>query len=146
MYGKEFVVDVLRTYFLVVALINVVMLVLGTQLAPDMRFGYDAFAAPLIYGAAGTLPNIVMYSKRELKVRELMIRKAVQVLLIEAAVLLVVFYGKIDFRQDPGIVLSVAISILIIYVIGCLIDWIQNSVSARKMTTDLVKFQQGITD
>ena len=67
MHGKEFVIDFIRTYFSVVALINVAILIMGLQIAPDSRFGYDAFAAPLIYGAAGTLPNIVMYSKRQLK-------------------------------------------------------------------------------
>jgi len=144
MYGKALFVDVLRTYFLVVAMINVVMLVLGTQIAPDERFGYDAFASPLIYGAAGTLPEVVMYSRRELKVKELMIRKMVQLLLVEGLVLFVAFYTRDPFWQQPGIILAVAICIFIIYIIGCLIDWIQNSVSARKMTVELMKFQHGI--
>ena len=146
MHGKEFMVDVIRTFFLVVTLINVVMLILGTQFAPDMRFGYDAFATPLIYGAAGTLPNIVMYSRRELKVKELMIRKIAQVILIEVIVLFVAFYGQSDFWKESKIIFSVAVSILIIYVIGCLIDWIQNSVTARQMTVDLMRFQRGEAD
>lgn len=146
MHGKELFVDVLRTYFLVVALINVVMLVLGTQIAPDNRFGYDAFSAPLIYGAAGTLPEIIMYSRRELKVKELMIRKVVQLLLIEGLVLFVAFHGKDPLWKQPDTIIAVAICIFIIFIIGCLIDWIQNSVSARKMNTDLMRFQASAGD
>lgn len=146
MHGKELMIDVLRTYFLVVAMINVVMLVLGTQFAPNELFGYDAFAAPLIYGAAGTLPEIVMYSRRELKIKELMIRKVAQLLLIEGAVLFVAFHDKSNFWQQPKIILSVVVCIFIIYIIGCLIDWIQNSVSARKMNTDLMRFQASAGD
>ena len=146
MYGKEFAVDVLRTYFLVVALVNVVMLVLGTRFAPEMEFGYEAFAAPLLYGAVGTLPEIVMYSRRELTVKELLIRKVVQLLLIEVLVLFVVFHAQEDFWKRPAIFLSVAVCIFVIYVIGCLVDWIQNSVSARKMNAELAKFQQEVME
>ncbi len=142
MHGKEFMVDVLRTFFLVVTLINVVMLVLGTHTAPDMLFGYEAFAAPLIYGAAGTLPNIVMYTRRELKIKELIVQKIAQLLLIEVVVLFVAFHNQSSFWKQPEIIISVGVSILIIYVIGCVIDWIQNSVSAKRMTTALVKFQE----
>lgn len=142
MHGKEFVVDLIRTYFLVVTLINVVMLVLGTHFIPGAEFGYEAFKAPLLYGAAGMLPNIVMYSRRELTMKELMIRRVAQVLLIEIVVLFVALYGQDGFLKDPTIILSLSVCILIIYVISCLIDWIQNTVSARKMTAELMKFQK----
>ena len=142
MHGKEFVIDFIRTYFSVVALINVAILIMGLQIAPDSRFGYDAFAAPLIYGAAGTLPNIVMYSKRELKVKELLFRKIVQFILIEVVVLFVAFYNQIDVAKQPKIIITVAISIFVVYVIASLIDWIQNSISAKQMTAELMKFQE----
>lgn len=142
MHGKEFVIDFIRTYFSVVTLINVAILIMGLQIATDSRFGYDAFAAPLIYGAAGTLPNIVMYSKRELKVKELLFRKIVQFILIEVVVLFVAFYNQIDVAKQPKIIITVAISIFVVYVIASLIDWIQNSISAKQMTVELVKFQE----
>lgn len=142
MHGKEFVIDFIRTYFSVVTLINVAILIMGLQIATDSRFGYDAFAAPLIYGAAGTLPNIVMYSKRELKVKELLVRKIVQFILIEVLVLFAAFYNKTDLVKRPEIIIPVAISIFVIYVIAGLVDWIQNSVSAKQMTAELMKFQE----
>lgn len=142
MHGKEFVIDFIRTYFSVVTLINVAILIMGLQIATDSRFGYDAFAAPLIYGAAGTLPNIVMYCKRELKVKELLFRKIVQFILIEVVVLFVAFYNQIDVAKQPKIIITVAISIFVVYVIASLIDWIQNSISAKQMTVELVKFQE----
>lgn len=144
MHGKEFAIDCIRTYFAVVTLINVVMLVMGMQIAPDNRFGYDAFAAPLIYGAAGTLPNIVMYSKRELTVKELVIRKVIQFILIEVIVLFVAFYNMDDFWQQPYIIIGVGISIFVIYVIASVIDWVQNCIAAKKMTEELMKFQESV--
>ena len=145
MHGKEFVIDFIRTYFSVVALINVAILIMGLQIAPDSRFGYDAFAAPLIYGAAGTLPNIVMYSRRELSVKELLMRKVIQFILIEVCVLFVAFYGTDVFWQQPKIILGVAISVFVIYVVASLIDWLQNYLSAKRMTEELMQFQKSVT-
>lgn len=146
MHGKEFTIDVIRTYFAVVTLINLVMCVMGTQFYPDNRFGYDGFATPLIYGAASILPNIVMYSKRELTVRELLIRKVVQFILIEIIVLFVVFRNAETLLLHPEIAIGVATSVLAIYFITSVIDGIQNRVSAKKMTEELIKFQESVRE
>lgn len=146
MHGKEFVIDLIRTFFTVVTLINVAMLVMGLWFAPDMKFGYEAFAAPLIYGVVGTLPNIVMYSKRELSVRELFVRKVLEFILIEVLVLGVAFYGADTFWQQPKIIISVGISIFLIYVVASIIDWAQNYVAAKRMTDELMKFQERVKE
>ncbi len=144
MHGKGFIIDCIRTYFAVVALINVVILVMGMQIAPDNRFGYDAFAAPLIYGAVGTLPNVVMYSKRELTIKELLVRKVIQFILIEISVLFVAFHNVDAFWQQSSIIIAVGISVFIIYVIASIIDWIQNCIVAKQMTEELINFQESI--
>ena len=92
MHGKEFILACLRSFFAIVTLVNVAVFVLGFTMDPERLFGYEVFLMPLIYGALGILPNIVMYSKRELKIRELLVRKAIQLVLIEGLVLFAVFY------------------------------------------------------
>lgn len=144
MHGKEFAIDFIRTYFTVVALIDAVMFIMGMQAAPERQFGYEAFAVPLIYGAAGTLPNVVMYSKRELSVKELLVRKVLQFILIEVLVLFAVFYGTDIYWKQPQLILDVAISILLVYVIASVIDWIQNCISAKQMTEELMRLQQSV--
>lgn len=144
MHGKEFVLDVIRTYFTVVTFINVVMFVVGTQFAPDYLFGYKAFAAPLIYGAVGTFPNIIMYSKRDLTVKELWIRKILQLIVIEISVLFVAFYDADAAFQQPEVVIRVGIGIFIIYVISTIIDGLQDYLAAKKMTEELMKFQESV--
>ena len=144
MRGKEFVLDVIRTYFTVVTFINVVMLVLGTYFAPDYRFGYEGFAAPLIYGAVGTFPNIIMYSKRDLGTKELWVRKILQLIAIEISVLFVTFYDVDAVFQKTEVVVQVGISIFVIYVISTIIDGFQDYFSAKKMTEELLKFQKSV--
>ena len=104
MNGRDFWIDFIRTYFMIVTLITLAMWLVGKAVMPEQTFGYDAFAAPLINGLVGTIPNFVLYSKRELKVKELLVRKALQLVLIEAGVLLVAWYYSGGTRLDSRIV------------------------------------------
>lgn len=142
MSGKEFLMDCLRTFFAAVTLITITILILGLSLKPEEQFGYEAFLAPLIYGAVGTLPNVVMYSKRELKVKELLIRKVIQLILIEVLVLFAAFASISDYEQHTSSFSGMVIGIFLIYVIITGIEWLQNSITAQNMTKDLVKFQK----
>lgn len=142
MHGKEFVLDCVRTFFTVVTLINVVMFILGMHLMPENRFGYEAFAVPLIYGLAGTLPNLVMYSRRELSVKAFIVRKILQFILIEVLVLFAAFYNASADNLNIEIVGSTAISIFVVYVLACFFDWLQNYLSAKRMTEELMRFQE----
>ncbi len=142
MHGKEFWADCLRTFFTVVTLINVLMFLLGSVLLPELRFGYEAFIVPIIYGLVGTLPNLVMYSKRELKIGELMVRKVLQLILIEVLVLFVAFYNTTEEVQSVEIMVSTVAGVFVVYVIATLVDILENFLSAKQMTEDLKRFQK----
>ncbi len=146
MHGKEFILDCIRTFFTVVTLINIAMFLLGLYFIPEQRFGYEVFIVPVIYGLAGTLPNVVMYSKRELKVGEVIVRKILQLILIEVFVLFVAFFGAGEQTQIVEIVGSTAVSIFVIYIIANLLDWLQNSLAAKQMTEELKKFQENVQE
>lgn len=144
MHGKEFANDMLTSYFSLVTLISVVMLVLGLNFYPDASFGYVAYAFPLIYGACGILPNVVMYSRHELTIKEFLVRKVIQFILTEMIVLFAVF-GNV-LTEDINVVIATGIGIFIVYVVAHIIDWIQECLSAKKMTEDLIKLQQNVVE
>jgi len=146
MHGKEFLADCIRTFFTVVTLINIAMFLMGISMVPDIKFGYEGFIVPVIYGFAGTLPNLVMYSRQELKVGELMLRKAIQFLLTETCVLFVIFYGVSEQDRQFKLIGPVALSIFIIYVLATAFDWLQNYLTAKQLTEDLKIFQGKIQD
>lgn len=141
---KELFMDSLKTFFIVVTLINIVMLVIGSYFFPDALFDYSAFFAPLFYGFIGTLPNIVMYSPKELSLKSLIIRKIVQLILIEVLVLFAIFFQS-GQGATPAIVFSTAFSIFMVYCIATLIDWIQNTHDAKSINKDLLNFQKEVT-
>ena len=141
MHGKEFVADCIRTFFTIVTLINIAMYLMGVSIFPDVTMGYEGFIIPVIYGLVGTIPNFAMYSNRELKVNELIVRKVIQLLLTEVCVLVAVFSGSSQTDKVPWLITVVALSIFIIFVVASLFDWIQNYLSAKQMMEDLKIFQ-----
>lgn len=142
MHGKEFWADCIRTFFTVVALINVLMCLLGKILLPELRFGYEAFIVPVIYGLVGTLPNLVMYSRRELKIGELMVRKVLQLILIEVLVFFVAFYNTTEETKSVEMMASTVAGVFIVYVLATLVGMLENFLSAKQMTEDLKQFQK----
>lgn len=146
MHGKEFISDCIRTFFTVVTLINIAMFIMGVSIFPDVTFGYEGFIIPVIYGLAGTIPNLAMYSNRELRIGELIVRKVIQFLLTEFCVLFVIFFNASGANSAPWLIALVALSIFIIFVLASLFDWIQNSLSAKQMTENLKIFQGNVQE
>ena len=142
MHGREFINDILTSYFTLVTLISIFMLVFGMHFYPDASFGYTAYAFPLLYGACGVLPEVVMYSKRELTGMEFWVRKVIQLALVEILVLFAVFGGRDISAEETGVIVTTGIGIFVIYVVSHIVDWIQKWLSAKRMTEDLIKLQQ----
>ena len=142
MRGKELIRDMMNTYFMLATMILGVMAVLGTHFMPDVRFGYEAFKIPLSYADYGTLPNLVMYAKKELTMKQFLVRKTIQLILVEIIVLAVAIPKEVYETENIEIVGTLAISILGIYILTHLIDWFQNHAEAKRMTEELLRFQK----
>lgn len=139
---KNFILDMIMTYFALVTFITIAILILGMQLTPEASFGYEAFMAPLIYGACGMLPVSIMYSARELTVKEFVIRKVLQFIVIEVMILFMVFYKGEPITNQKTAMVLVGISVFIIYAVSNILLWIQSCISAKQMTKQLMMLRQ----
>jgi len=138
---KEHLKTQLAGFFISVTLINVAMFVLGIMLQPDYRFGYEAFAYPLIYGVIGSVPGLVMYSKKELTVWQTLIREFIQMVLIVALIIAFMFGRFHITREYVPQIIGVSLSVMIIYVLVHVFSWLMDLKTASKMTEDLKAFQ-----
>jgi len=139
MSRKDFLKNILMSFFIVVTLVNVAMAVLGLLFDSNKTFGYEAFVSPLIFGVLGVVPAIVTYSKKELTMTQMVIRKVIQLILLESLL--------IGFVVSNGVVrgktmISFAISVLLIAVAVHLILWILDNRKAHKLSLDLEKYQK----
>ncbi|WP_027207097.1 DUF3021 family protein [Butyrivibrio fibrisolvens] len=139
---KERIRDILNSFFITVTLINLAMLILGKLLEPEQVFGYEAFMYPLIYGLIGTIPSIVIRDKKELSVKQELIRKVMNMLLIIVLMLAFMFGGREITSELIAAAEGVAISIVIIFVLVNLIIWWLDLKTAKDMTEDLLKYQE----
>ena len=82
-----------------------------------------------------------MYSKKELTVKQTLIREFIQMMLIVALIIGFMF-GRFNITSVhlPQII-GVSISVMIIYVLVHVFAWLMDLKTANKMTEDLKVFQ-----
>lgn len=139
---REHIKNNFMSFFIIVTLVNIAIFICGIVLAPDEKLGYTAFIVPVIDGLLGVIPGLVMYSKRELTVRQMIVRDIIQLLSIELIILVFTFgfsgFSNVDVSKFLAIVLSVAFVYVGVVVIMYLLDFR----TAKKMTDDLKAFQK----
>ena len=141
---KERIREAAGSYFISVTLINAAMLILGSLLSPHQRFGYEAFLYPLIYGLIGIIPSLIISTDKELSVKQVVIRKVMQMLLIIVLLLAFMFGDNPLNRQTIFMAAAVALSVVVIYILVNVIMWMLDARTAKSMTEDLKRFQQGL--
>ena len=139
---KLFILQKLSLFFMLSTLITVAISVIGTALDPGARFGYDALLSPLFYAACCVIPTFVTYSRRELTLKELVGRMVLEWILIEAVVLYIAYSSPVIDTGRISVVLTLAVSVFVIYLLSRLISWLQDSAEARKLNDELLRFQK----
>ena len=142
---KEHIKDNLMNFFIIVTLVNIVIFVCGSIMAPEQELTYSAFLVPIIDGLLGIIPGIVMYSKRELNMKQMLVREIIQLLSIELIILLFTFgFSGFSFDRLP-FVIAVVVSVAVVYVLVMLIRYFLDFRNAKKMTDELKAFKESLS-
>ena len=139
---KRFLGNKLILFFMLSTLITVAVSLIGSKFDSGASLGYDALLVPIKYAALCLLPTLATWSRRELSTGELLLRKVLVLLLLEAEILLLAFRSPAIDTERPSVVLALAGSVLVIFVLVHLFTWLRESAEAKKMNADLEKFQQ----
>ncbi|MGN0650748.1 MAG: hypothetical protein ACI4KM_09955 [Oscillospiraceae bacterium] len=142
---REHLKSVLSMYFIIVTLINAATFILGEIFRPEERFGYDAFLSPLIYAAIALVPILCMYSKKELTLKQHIIREVFQLIALE---IILIGFGLGSKSLDPAnlaLTASFALSIFVITVLVEVISWLLDLKTARQLTDELKAFQNRVS-
>jgi Flp pilus assembly protein TadB len=130
----------LRDYFIIVTGINVAMAFLGMNLDTERSFGYEAFFSPLIIGAVAVLPSFVLYSTKELGLKQMIVRRGLHLLVLEFT--LTVFGYLAGLFTSLAIVLPFVLTVLLVYLFTLLIRWILDSRTAQEINKGLKRLQE----
>ncbi len=143
---KEHLKSVMSLYFVIVTLINAATFILGEIFRPDERFGYDAFLSPLIYAAIALVPMLCMYSKKELTLKQHIVRELLQLISIEV---ILIFFGLGSKSLEPeniALTASFALSVFIIFVLVYVIAWLLDIKLAKQLNSELKSFQSRVLE
>lgn len=139
---KRFLVNKLILFFMLSTLIAVAISLIGSAFDGDARFGYGSLLVPIEYAALCLLPTLVTWSRHELSPKQLLLRKALMLVLIEAVILFIAFSSPAIDTGSIQVVLTLAGSVLVIFVLVNLFLWLKDSAEAKKMNAELLRFQQ----
>ena len=139
---KRFLVNKLILFFMLSTLISVAVALIGSAFDSQARIGYDGLLAPVKYAGLCLLPTLVTWSRHELSVKQLLLRKVLMLVLLEAVILFIGYRSPAIDTDRAEVVLALAGSVLIIFVLVNLFRWLRESVEARQMNRDLARFQK----
>ena len=139
---KELLIHTLRLYTLLVTLITVLMIILGNLLDRGRVFSYDAFVSPLIYALIGTVAAMVTRSEKELSVRSLIIRKAISLLLIEGAIILIALNADTIPTDKSWVIPGLAAGVFAVFVLSHIMLYLIDKKEAEKLNADLSRYQE----
>ena len=141
MKHKSKIMEALISFCVCTSCITILEGVLGMLFFPEIKLDYGAFFSPPLFGAFSVLLGAVTYSKREQSVREVLIRRALHLLLIEAMVFGLNYASGFVFSTVVAV--SLALGIAIIFVLVYLIIWLNDRRSADLFNQKLKEFQAG---
>ena len=139
---KRFLVNKLILFFMLSTLITVAISLIGSVFDSEARFGYDALLTPIKYAALCMLPTLVTWSRRELSAKEMLLREALLLVLLEGVILFIAFTSAEIDTGNADVVLTLAGSVLVIFVLANLFLWLKDSAEAKKLNRELARFQK----
>lgn len=142
---KEFVASRIQLFFFLVTMILLAQVVLGNIIEPDRPLYYKDFIGTFVMAGLCLLPTIVTYSKKELNLKQLIIRQAIQLVLIEGIMVYLAITEIESSQQKSMRVAMIAGTTAVIYALAILIMWNRQRQEAKKLTILLLEMQKSQT-
>ncbi|MGN1166647.1 MAG: hypothetical protein ACI4S2_09525 [Lachnospiraceae bacterium] len=139
---KEYGKSMLQDFFVITTFVNIVMFVLGSIYRPEVTFSYEILLFPPLYGFLGTIPSWILYSKKELSTRQIVIRKILQVIVLELILILVIFGGENLCKENIPVITALAISVFLVYVLVNIVSWLLDVRTAKAVMKELSEYQK----
>lgn len=141
---KEYGKTMLQDFFVITTFVNIVMFVLGSIYRPGVTFSYEILLFPPLYGFLGTIPSWILYSKKELSTRQIVVRKILQVIVLELILVLAIFGGENLSKENIPVITALAISVFLVYVLVNIVSWLLDVRTAKAVMKELSEYQNSV--
>lgn len=127
-------------FFVITTFIGIAVGLIGLLFFEDETLSQSSMFTPAVLGAVTSLASLVYYSKRELSMREIIVRKGIHLTLIEGIVLGINYFA--GNLTDAVITVAIAAAVLIIFVTVYLVQYM----SQRRMSDELTAALHALND
>lgn len=116
--------------------------VLGMLLYPDEMITYKAFFSPPLFALFSVLLGVVTWSKKELSVKQVLIRQLLHLVLIEVMVFGTNYLAGYVFPLTISLILAVGIAV--VFVAVYVILWLLDRRSAMLFNAKLKQYKESV--
>lgn len=134
--------EMMMAFFVSTACITILEGTMGMLFFPDEKLTYHAFFAPPIMGLCSVLFGFVTWSKKELTIKETLLRRGIHLLLIECLVFGLNYVEGIIFPFKVAI--SLTLGIAVVFVAVYVVLWVNDSRSAKRFNKKLREYQKKV--
>ena len=131
---KEFIINRIQVFFFLVTMILLAQVVLGNIIEPDRTLYYKDFVGTFVMAGLCMLPTVVTCSKKELNLKQMIVRHIIQLVLIEGIMLTLAIIGIAPSPQKPLSVVLIVTATAIIYALAIFLMWYRQYLESKKLT------------
>ena len=113
---KDFCIEFLMTFLDCTACICILEGFIGMLFMPEQKFGYEAYFSPPVFAFLSVLFGIVTTSKKELSMGQIVFRRILHLLMIEALVFGLNYLAGATFGIALTVSLAAAIAVIFVLV------------------------------
>lgn len=106
--------------------------VIGCIKTPSLGVTHYSFFMPFVYAFFCVIPSLVIYSAKELSIKQMLIRKAIQFLLIEFIVISVSYI--IGTLNNTFICIAIILAVIVVYIVVNVFEYLFCKSAADAMT------------
>ncbi len=119
-------------FLMIQAGITLAIGVIGCIKTPALGVTHYSFFMPFVYAFFCVIPSFVIYSAKELSIKQMLIRKAIQFLLIEFIVMLVSYI--IGTLNNTFICIAIFLAVIVVYIVVNFFEYLFCKSEADTMT------------
>lgn len=125
---KKCIID----FLMIQAGITLAIGVIGCIKIPELGVTHYSFFMPFVYAFFCVIPSLVVYSAKELSIKQMLIRKVIQLFLIELIVILVSYV--IGTLNNTFICIAILLAVAIVYIVVNVFEYLFCKSEADTMT------------
>jgi len=140
----DYLKKLIRDYFVIFAVIVIIITVLRQIFAPNEYLELKDIYNYMICALVGDLASLVFYSPKEISEKEMGKRIIIHFLILETAIL--VLANAVGWVSGTGDTVFLAVQIALIYMIARLLLWVGDQKSASNINERLKAIKEQSTD